>query len=292
MRLARGKFLILGELALTPRRRLRSVLRGCDATIYRSARKSGRLTGVILGDHVQTSDFPTRPGGAAWISEVELEERWGFLDDTNDRLTRLRGLVQEGAPTRECWLEIITLLTVWPTGEGVEIGLRYVTERTASWPDAVKVGFVRWSERALAGTREPRLALVRALDLAAIEHHGHHTSRELIEALIATYPEELAHLRVTIRQLRALARLDLLGAVPWKSLDVCASRRQREDQHEPWFNSRWNSTQAWRALAESPRFEHLERITHDPGVMNDSGARALRDSKQLRRLASIEERAP
>ena len=226
--LAFGRFMITGSLMLSPLRRLRAKLRGCDSTLYRNVRHAGRLTCVIVGEGPSEEVLErARRDGAKVVGEVEVEEHWGLFDSRDERLSRLRSLAQRPA-SYETWIEIATVLELWPCDPTLEIAVRYVQDLTHHWPEHHKVGFVHWWHRAASSGGDLRLELAHGLNL---ENQCPGSASLMLGLLTRNVdPSQIAHLTINTRQLRSLAAQSSRWPV-LRSLRICPARPTQPD---PW----------------------------------------------------------
>jgi len=85
----------------------------------------------------------------------------------NQRLANLRELLA-ARPSRDVWHRLCALLDAWPDRLDLSIALDYASEHLKSWPDRLRVAPAAWwrpvAER---DADQPRLTLVRALELSA-----------------------------------------------------------------------------------------------------------------------------
>ena len=140
-----GKFLLTGDFETFPRRRLVKAIKGCGGVVYKHGKASDGLTGVIAGDRGGSNvDLPE---GIPVYTEADVRAATGLGLGANERMSMLRGALQEGASER-AWSTIVTVLEVWEDERGVEDAIRYVADLAGEWPAAIRMAPPRWLKRA------------------------------------------------------------------------------------------------------------------------------------------------
>jgi hypothetical protein len=243
--LASTGFVIQGTFHIIRRRWLLHWLRGCDARQYYSfEHASADVSYFIAGEGSVGSQFgEAAERGVTILQEEELLDPLRIEWSVDDRLVVLRGLLNQ-PPSDAVWRQICQELELWPTTQGLDIGLSYVAGATRAWPDEVLLRCpLRWLKRAAAHHPDPRMAVVRDLFVQQINIVG----------------KSVAPMMELLPQLRSIhiSRANTSWQTPRVGIDAASLK----------------------VMLEHPNAAHIKRLVLDNATLGKGCAEVVRKAK-------------
>lgn len=192
----------------------------------------------------------------------------------NERFGALRAALHH--PDRDqAWRELRDALDRWPPDPSLDDGVRYALDHTRAWDGAVRCAAPdTWIARALAGEREPRLALATDVSLA-----GHARDARRVSALLGQLGARLARL--------SLADLDQRGRLMGVAMLV-ARRPELTGLRELDVRYTDFSDPAALLCSAASHLGRLERIDARWTDLTPVGRSMLMRSRHLRALREVE----